>query len=191
MDAGSPCAWTAGANDAISPWHRHRPNGHCELASNSRPRGAASSSELAAHSRWATPIIAALVAGDFTLPRNAERKLAFIAGGIGITPFRSMVKYLTDRGEDRNVVMLYANRRYEEIVYRDVFAAAARTFHFRPVYVLSDDSSAPPFWHGEVGRIDAAMIETANTGLLRSVVLRVRLPRVGSVGAAVPARSRA
>ena len=115
--------------------------------------------ELAAHAAGSTPIIAALVAGDFTLPRNAERKLAFIAGGIGITPFRSMVKYLTDRGEDRNVVMLYANRRYEEIVYRDVFEAAAWTFRFRPVYVLSDISSLPPFWHGEVGRIDAAMIE--------------------------------
>jgi ferredoxin-NADP reductase len=114
--------------------------------------------ELTAHSAGRTPIIAALVAGDFTLPRSAERKLAFIAGGIGITPVRSMVKYLTDRGEDRNVVMLYANRRYEEIVYRDVFEAAAWAFRFRPVYVLSDVSSLPPFWQGEVGRIDAAMI---------------------------------
>lgn len=115
--------------------------------------------ELAAHSAGRTPIVAALVAGDFTLPRDANQKLAFIAGGIGITPFRSMVKYLTDRGEDRDVVMLYANRRRQEIVYRDVFQAAERAFHFRPVYVLSDASSAPSQWEGEVGRIDAAMIE--------------------------------
>jgi ferredoxin-NADP reductase/Na+-translocating ferredoxin:NAD+ oxidoreductase RnfD subunit len=120
--------------------------------------GSSFKQELAAHTAGQVPIIAALVAGDFTLPRNAERKLAFIASGIGITPFRSMVKYLTDRGEDRNVVMLYANRRYEEIVYRNVFQAAEETFRFRPVYVLSDASSAPPLWNGEVGRIDAAMI---------------------------------
>jgi len=103
--------------------------------------------------------VAALVAGDFILPRDTERKLAFIAGGIGVTPFRSMVKYITDRGEDRDVVMLYANRRYEEIVYRDVFQAAERAFYFRPVYVLTDASLAPPNWDGEIGRIDAAMIE--------------------------------
>ena len=70
-----------------------------------------------------------------------------------------MVKYLTDRGEDRDVVMLYANRRYEEIIYRNVFHAAVRAFRFRPVYVVSDVSSAPPHWDGEIGRIDAAMIE--------------------------------
>ena len=70
-----------------------------------------------------------------------------------------MVKYLTDRHEHRNVVMLYANRCYEEIVYRDVFDAAQHAFNFRPVYILSDPSSAPRSWHGEVGRIDAAMIE--------------------------------
>lgn len=114
---------------------------------------------LATHMAGRTPIIAALIAGDFTLPRNAGRKLAFIAGGIGITPFRSMVKYLTDRGEARDVVMLYANRQYEEIIYCDVFQAAERIFRFRPVYVLSDTSSAPPHWDGELGRIDAEMIE--------------------------------
>ena len=115
--------------------------------------------ELAAHMAARTPITAALVAGDFMLPRNTERKLAFIAGGIGITPFRSMVKYLTDRGEDRDVVMLYATRRYEEIIYRDVFQAAARAFRFRPVYVLSDASSASWHWDCECGRIDVSMIE--------------------------------
>ena len=44
---------------------------------------------------------------------------------ISCSPFRSMVKYLTDRGEDRNVVLLYANRRQEEIIYGDVFAATS------------------------------------------------------------------
>jgi ferredoxin-NADP reductase len=115
--------------------------------------------EFAAHVAGRTPIITALVAGDFTLPRNAGRKLAFVAGGIGVTPFRSMVKYLIDSGEDRDVVMLYANRRYDEIIYCDVFREAEWAFRFRPVYVLSDSSSAPPHWNGEIGRVDAEMIE--------------------------------
>lgn len=114
--------------------------------------------ELAAHAARRIPMVAAFVAGDFTLPRDPGQKLAFIAGGIGITPFRSMIKYLTDRGENRDVALLYANRRFEEIVYRDVFEAAQRVFRLRPVYVLSDPSSVPPYWRGETGRIDAALI---------------------------------
>jgi ferredoxin-NADP reductase/Na+-translocating ferredoxin:NAD+ oxidoreductase RnfD subunit len=113
---------------------------------------------LLAHTERGTEIVAAQVAGDFTLPRDPQQKLAFIAGGIGITPFRSMAKYLTDRRERRNVVLLYANRRYDEILYQDVFDAARRVIRFRTVYVLSDPTSAPGWWYGERGRIDAAMI---------------------------------
>ena len=43
-----------------------------------------------------TKIVAAQIAGDFTLPADPQQKLVFIAGGIGITPFRSMLKYLLD-----------------------------------------------------------------------------------------------
>ena len=114
---------------------------------------------LASHGQPGSPIIATQVAGDFTLPRDAHRKLAFVAGGIGVTPFRSMVKYLTDRCEHRDVVMLYANRTYGEILYRDVFWQAMYAFRFRPVYLVSDGASVPPGWTGEVGRIDAALIQ--------------------------------
>lgn len=123
------------------------------------PDGSSYKQAMLARARRGAPIVATQVAGDFTLPRNPDRKLAFIAGGIGVTPFRSMVKYLTDRGENRDIVMLYANRRFDEILYRDVFDAAQRSLDFRPVCVLSDPSSSPRWWHGERGRIDAAMIE--------------------------------
>jgi ferredoxin-NADP reductase len=121
-------------------------------------RGSSYKRAMVAHGWRGEAIVAAHVAGDFTLPRDPKRKLAFIAGGIGITPFRSMAKYLTDRGEKRDIVVLYANRRAEDILYRDVFAAAQRAFGLRPVAVLSDASSAPPGWAGVAGRIDAALI---------------------------------
>ena len=44
-------------------------------------------------------IHAAQLAGDFTLPAEPETKIAFLAGGIGITPFRCMLQYLLDRKE--------------------------------------------------------------------------------------------
>jgi len=69
-------------------------------------------------------ITASQLAGDFTLPKNKNRKLAFLAGGIGITPFRSMIKYLLDKNERRNIVLIYANKSAEDIAYNDIWSEA-------------------------------------------------------------------
>lgn len=121
--------------------------------------GSSYKQEMLAHASGSSPIIASLVSGDFTLPKNPNQKIAMIAGGIGITPFRSMIKYLTDTGQQRDVVLMYANRVVEEVVYRDVLQEAQGAFGLRTVYVLSDTRRAPNWWAGELGRIDADMIE--------------------------------
>lgn len=64
------------------------------------------------------------LAGNFTLPGDPDRKLVFIAGGIGITPFRSMLKYLLDSGQQRDIVLFYLVKRAEEVAYKDVLRAA-------------------------------------------------------------------
>ena len=53
-----------------------------------------------------TPIVAGRVSGDFVLPKDTNKKLVLIAGGIGVTPYRSMVKYLLDREEMRDIIIL-------------------------------------------------------------------------------------
>jgi len=57
------------------------------------------------------------VAGDFVLPpiqdsllTAAGKKLLFVAGGIGITPFLSMLKAIRERGEERDVLLLMSTR---------------------------------------------------------------------------------
>lgn len=104
-------------------------------------------------------IVGAQISGDFTLPKDKNKKLVFIAGGIGVTPFRSMMKYLVDKNEQRNIVMFYANKRYDEIVYVDVFNQAQRQLGIKMVYTLTDQASIPQNWKGRVGRIDAVMIQ--------------------------------
>lgn len=103
-------------------------------------------------------LLAGSIAGDFTLPRNKKRKLAFIAGGIGVTPFRSIAKYLIDSKEKRDVVLFYSNKTQQEIAYKDVFDEAERAnTGFRTIYTLTD-KGIPPTWTGERGYVDAAMI---------------------------------
>lgn len=103
-------------------------------------------------------IIGAQLTGDFTLPKDKKKKLAFLAGGIGITPFRSMVKYLTDRNENRNIILFYSNKNSSEIAYQDVFSEAQRVIGLKTVYTLTDKNTLPENWDGEVGRVDEAMI---------------------------------
>jgi ferredoxin-NADP reductase len=62
-------------------------------------------------------ILASQLAGNFTLDGNEGKKLAFIAGGIGITPFRSMIKYLTDTQQMSDVVLLYVVSDATEFAY--------------------------------------------------------------------------
>jgi len=101
-------------------------------------------------------IFAAQVAGDFTLPADPEAGIVFIAGGIGITPFRSMLQYLIDRGEVRPVVVLYANERAEEIGYRDVLATAERRLGIRTEFVVARNPG--PRHHP--GYVNARLIRT-------------------------------
>lgn len=103
-------------------------------------------------------IIASQLAGDFLLPKNVNQKLIFIAGGIGITPFRSMIKFLMDKKEKRDIVLFYANKNSSDIVYKDVFEQAERTLGIKTIYSLSDLTQIPLDWTGKTGRINKQMI---------------------------------
>jgi len=79
-------------------------------------------------------IVASQLSGDFVLPENKNQKLVFIAGGIGVTPFRSMVKYLVDANEKRDVVLFYSNRTPEDVAYKDLFDSAGQSIGFKVIY---------------------------------------------------------
>jgi ferredoxin-NADP reductase len=91
------------------------------------------------------------------LPKEPNKKTVFIAGGIGVTPFRSMVKYLTDKNEARDVVLMYFNKKEGEIAYRNILDAA-KPLGVKTNYVLTDVSSIRADWPGERGQIDEKMV---------------------------------
>lgn len=87
------------------------------------------------------------LAGSFVLPAQRERKLAFIAGGIGVTPFRSMIQHLLERHEKRQITIFYANARAKDVAYADVLTRARKELGIRTVYALSEEPSAIPGVH--------------------------------------------
>lgn len=103
-------------------------------------------------------IIASQLSGDFVLPRNKNKKLVFIAGGIGITPFRSMIKYILDTKQKRDVVLIYSNKTKMDIVYKDIFDLATRLFGLKVIYTLTDLKDRQTLWVGRRGTVDEKMI---------------------------------
>lgn len=103
-------------------------------------------------------IVASQLAGDFTLPRDRKEKLVLVAGGIGITPFRSMLKYLSDRNDFRTITVFYSNKTSDEIVYKEILGEAEEKLDIKTVYTLTDPESVPRNWKGYKGRINAEMI---------------------------------
>lgn len=57
--------------------------------------------------------------GFFTLPRDHSRPVVFIAGGIGITPFLSMISFASEKKLTQRITLLYANRDKENAAYLD------------------------------------------------------------------------
>jgi len=87
-----------------------------------------------------------------------EKSLVLIAGGIGITPMMGMLRYMRDMKSDIPVVLLYANRREEDIVFKAELEDIKKGGHpaLRVVHVLSKPGET---WKGETGFIDRERIK--------------------------------
>ncbi|HTE58022.1 MAG TPA: FAD-dependent oxidoreductase [Verrucomicrobiae bacterium] len=86
--------------------------------------------------------------GDFVLPKQTDRPLVFVAGGIGVTPMHSMIKWLVDTGEKRDIHLLYAANKLEDVAFRDLFEKAPITFQI----ILNNP---PKDWKGKSGMLTA------------------------------------
>ena len=107
-----------------------------------------------------TEIVASQLAGDFVLPDDPQQKVVLIAGGIGVTPFRSMIKYLLDNRQRRPITLFYTATTANDFVYKDVFDRAQLELGIRTVYTVTDDRNLPASWTGKVGRITPELIKT-------------------------------
>lgn len=104
-------------------------------------------------------------AGDFTLSEDYSKPVVFLSGGIGVTPFRSMIKYATDKQLPVKISMFDSNRNQANILYKDEFDSWAKlNQNLKIIYTITEEEaeslspSGSPEWKGEKGWIDKAML---------------------------------
>ncbi len=98
------------------------------------------------------------LAGDFTAVDHPAEKMVFIAGGIGVTPFRSIIKQMIDNGVKKDIVLFYVCSHHSEFVYQDIFEMA-KNYGVNVQYVITHAENAPSGWTGKVGYINEEMIQ--------------------------------
>ncbi len=105
--------------------------------------------------------------GDFVLPSDKTKALVFIAGGIGITPFRSMIQYLLESGEPRDITLFYAVQKETDLIFESVLFSAKEAFGLKYVPVVSQ---ASPTWSGLKGRIDSSTLKRECPDITEAIV---------------------
>jgi predicted ferric reductase len=86
-----------------------------------------------------------------------DEDFIFIAGGVGITPIMSMLRYMRDTHAQNPALLLYANRTEKDIIFRQELAEMEKNGFplLKTVHILSNPG---PDWKGEQGRISPEML---------------------------------
>jgi ferredoxin-NADP reductase len=97
--------------------------------------------------------------GSFTLHNNASRPAVLIAGGIGITPFRSILAHAAHKNLEHRIVLLYSNRRPEDSAFlEDLQKNCHDKKNCKIIGVMTKMEKSKRPWNGETGFIDKAML---------------------------------
>src|SRR5919201_3859582 len=93
--------------------------------------------------------------GNFLLPQDTSPHYVFIAGGIGITVFRSMLRYIADEELPHEVTLVYSNRDRDSAAFLDELSELERA---NPSFRLLPTMTNDPGWDGESRRIGADLL---------------------------------
>jgi ferredoxin-NADP reductase len=97
--------------------------------------------------------------GSFTLHKNSAKPAVFLAGGIGITPFSSIVRQADHDRAPHRLYLFYSNRLPEEAPFVEALQNLEKTNpQFRLIATMTDMPRAKKTWNGETGRINQEML---------------------------------
>jgi ferredoxin-NADP reductase len=111
--------------------------------------------------------------GNFALPEETSRPFVFVAGGIGITVFRSMLAYIREEGLSHRVTLIYSNRDRESTAFLDELRELEQDIpDFRLILTMTQD----PSWEGETRKVDAQFFKDYLGGVLNQYTFLVAGP---------------
>ncbi len=92
--------------------------------------------------------------GRFSFLHHEPKSFLFIAGGVGVTPVMSMLRYLRDTADARPAALVYGNKKASDIIFREELEKFPS--HIKVTHVLSDPE---PDWQGPRGYVTAEIIK--------------------------------
>lgn len=98
--------------------------------------------------------------GQFCHLRHGGNRLLMIAGGVGITPMMSMLRYMAAHGDRRPVTLIWGNRTEADILFPQELERLQEQLDLRVVHVMSQQ----PDYEGETGYVDADVLGRALNG---------------------------
>ena len=120
--------------------------------------------------------------GQFVLHEDYSKPAVFLSGGIGVTPFRSMLKYATDKKLPVKIIMFDSNRNSNNILFKKEFDEWSNiNKNLKIIYTISEEdqheqnsASTVNDWKGEYGRIGKAMIlKYVDTNVLNNSIFYI------------------
>jgi ferredoxin-NADP reductase len=97
--------------------------------------------------------------GSFFLHENTKRGAVFLTGGIGITPFRSIVTDAAKRKLPHKLFLFYSNRRPEDSAFlNELTALEEKNPNYKIIATMTEMEKSAKEWAGEKGYIDEEII---------------------------------
>jgi ferredoxin-NADP reductase len=129
--------------------------------------------------------------GSFVLHHNSEKSAVFLAGGIGITPFLSIIRQAGHDKSPHHMYLFYSNRRPEDAAFLDLLSEATeRNPNFHLIATMTEMDKSHREWKGETGFINKDMVTKHLPSLRGADLLPGRATRDGRGNAAHADRSR-
>ncbi len=96
--------------------------------------------------------------GDFFLSPEKHKKIVFLSGGIGITPYRSMIKSAVDQKLDVSITLIASYKTPDEIFFNQELAETAAIYkNIKVINTITQPEGTE--WKGETGRINPEMLK--------------------------------
>lgn len=98
--------------------------------------------------------------GSLTLHNDRARAAIFIAGGIGITPFMSILRQAAKNQLPQRLLLLYSNRRPEDAAFlAELLQLEQQNKNFRLIATMTEMNNSARKWDGAAGLVDADLVK--------------------------------